>query len=269
MTGQSTLATTAATNETAPSIARVAFRVPPFLSADPELWFNVLERNFDASGITTEATKYSHLCSNLDMRYASEIRDLIATLPAGEPYTKTKVEFLKRLNVSQEEKTRKLLETQGDNVVKTLCLSHLPAHVQAILAAQPNKPLDETAVLADAIMVTVRATQPFITPQVTAVAPASLPTPAQPSSLETMFMQVCSMNAEMRQEIAEVRRSLLAERAHRSRSQSRGRATPRGRSQSRGRTGNPDHCWYRQRFGADATRCRHPCTFAGNGTDRR
>ncbi|XP_058810341.1 uncharacterized protein LOC131675391 [Phymastichus coffea] len=156
MTGQTTLATTAATNETAPSIARVAFRVPPFLPADPELWFNVLERNFDASGITTEATKYSHLCSNLDMRYASEIRDLIATPPAGEPYTKTKVEFLKRLNVSQEEKTRKLLETQvlgdrkpsqflrhlrdlagneGDNVVKTLWLSHLPAHVQAILAA--------------------------------------------------------------------------------------------------------------------------------------
>lgn len=280
-----------------PAIERVAFRAPPFIPTDPELWFDLLERGFDASGITVEATKYSHLCSSLGVQYAKEIRDLIARPPADTPYTKTKAELLKRLNVSQEEKTRKLLETQvlgdqkpsqflrqlrelaggaiNESVLRTLWLRNLPAQVQQILTIQRDKPLDDNAELADAIMETIRATQPFATPQpfvapqVAAVATTPQPAPSQYDSLESMFRQVCAVNAEMRHEISEIRRDLQEERTRRSRSQSQGRPTTRGRSQSRTRADNPNHCWYHQRFGASATKCRQPCTYAGNGAGTR
>jgi plasmid stabilization system protein ParE len=43
---------------------------------------------------------------------------------------------------------------------------------------------------------------------------------------------------------------------HRSRTPGRNRA----RSQSRGR-GNPNHCFYHQKFGAKTRKCEQPCTF--------
>jgi hypothetical protein len=43
---------------------------------------------------------------------------------------------------------------------------------------------------------------------------------------------------------------------HRSRTPGRNRA----RSQSRGR-GNPNHCFYHQKFGAKARKCEQPCTY--------
>lgn len=273
------------------SIDRVAVRVPPFMPTDPELWFDILERNFEAAGITVESTKYSYLCSNLDLKYAQEIRDLIARPPSDTPYSTTKAELLKRLNVSQEEKTRKLLETQvlgdqkpsqflrhlrelargsvNESVLKTLWIRHLPSQVQSILTVQRDKPLNDNAELADAIMETIRATQPFAASQIAAVAPVPQPASTQYDSLESMFRQVCAINAEMRQEVSEIRRDLREERGRRSRSQNRGRSASRGRSQSRSRGGNPDHCWYHQRFGASATKCRQPCTYAGNGTGTR
>ncbi|KZC14908.1 hypothetical protein WN55_07939 [Dufourea novaeangliae] len=86
----------------APTINRVGVRIPDFSPTDPGLWFGMVERSFDASGVTTEATKFGYVLGALGPQYAAEVRDIIMAPPA-EPYTKLKTELIKRLSSSQEQ----------------------------------------------------------------------------------------------------------------------------------------------------------------------
>ncbi|OXU19678.1 hypothetical protein TSAR_002499, partial [Trichomalopsis sarcophagae] len=50
-------------------INRIAFRAPPHVPNEPEMWFSQLEHSFASAGISGEASKFSYLCSTLDPRY--------------------------------------------------------------------------------------------------------------------------------------------------------------------------------------------------------
>ncbi|XP_076245408.1 uncharacterized protein LOC143185957 [Calliopsis andreniformis] len=160
------------TGSNAPAVQRVAVRMPEFSPADPELWFGMVERSFDASGVTTELTKFGYVLGALGPQYAAEVPDIIMA-PLAEPYTKLKTELIKRLSSSQEQKTRRLLEHEeiGDRkpsqflrhlrslgraalpeeFLRTLWLGRLPTNMQVILATQLDIDLDRVADLADTI----------------------------------------------------------------------------------------------------------------------
>ncbi|XP_018329081.1 uncharacterized protein LOC108739597 [Agrilus planipennis] len=156
------------------SIDRVAVRVPPFIPADPELWFAMVEENFTTAGVTTDSTKFSYITGALEPRYALEIRDIIVNKPASNAYETIKAELIKRLSTSQEQKTRRLLEmeeigdrkpsqffrhlkglagsTVPDSMLRTLWFARMPSHMQAILAAHRDITLEKLAELADSII---------------------------------------------------------------------------------------------------------------------
>lgn len=97
---------------------RIALKIPPFYPSDPEMWFNMVERSFEASGVTLEATKFSHILGALDPIHAKEIRDIVFKPPTTDPYTFLRAELIKILSTTQEQKTRRLLEheeTGGDH----------------------------------------------------------------------------------------------------------------------------------------------------------
>lgn len=155
-------------------ICSVSVKVPPFWAEEPALWFSQLEAQFALANITADSTKFYHVISNLDVKYVSEVKDIVINPPTdGTKYEKIKFELIKRLSASQEQKVRQLLahEELGDRkpsqflrhlqnlagprvpdeFVRSLWASRLPNNIQAIIASQTDCELEKLAQLADNI----------------------------------------------------------------------------------------------------------------------
>ncbi|XP_018327741.1 uncharacterized protein LOC108738706 [Agrilus planipennis] len=156
------------------SVDRLVVKLPPFVPPDPELWFCMVERSFEASGVTSESTRFGYVLGNLDPRYAAEVRDIIINPPATEPYATIKEALIRRLGTSQELRTKQLLgqEEIGDrkpskflrhlqnlagnstpeNLLRTIWPGRLPQNLQTVIATMKDKQLDEVVEIADNIM---------------------------------------------------------------------------------------------------------------------
>jgi hypothetical protein len=76
-----------ATNDTTSAeISIVAVHLPPFWPERPNVSFSQAEAQFALAGITSETTKFYHVISQLDHRYAEEV-DIITSPPQRDPYT--------------------------------------------------------------------------------------------------------------------------------------------------------------------------------------
>ena len=59
------------TGNTAPVMAGVSLKLPPFWRADPQIWFAQAEAQFEMLHITREVTMYSHVVMVLQPRYVN------------------------------------------------------------------------------------------------------------------------------------------------------------------------------------------------------
>ncbi|XP_011883609.1 PREDICTED: uncharacterized protein LOC105570774 [Vollenhovia emeryi] len=245
-------------------IHRVALKIPPFWSDEPELWFAQLESQFTLGEIVQDGTKYAYVLSHVETRHAKEIKDLITNPPVRDKYESIKKALIQRLSVSQEQQIRQLLETEemGDRrpsqflrhlqalassaipeqLLRTLWMGRLPAQLQAILATRNGDNLDEVAEQADRIHeVTCRA-----------VAVASIqPATAKPAATKTTLEQQIELLTKQ------------VENLHKRMSRSKNKEDSRGRSRSRSRQDQPEGgvCFYHRRFKEKALKCTPPCNF--------
>lgn len=97
-------------------------QLPKFNKDDPQLWFMQTNQMFENLNITNENRKYGAVVVALDPAVANEVRDIIATKPANNPYQVLKSGILSRLGPSNRENMRRLLDTQemGDRKPTTL-----------------------------------------------------------------------------------------------------------------------------------------------------
>ena len=201
------------------------------------------------------------MVSQLNQQEAAEVEDIIISPPEHEPYGRLKAELVRRLSISRERRVRQLSnEEMGDrkpsqllqhlkglapdvpdDFLRTIWASHLPPHVQAILAGQAEGSLDSASHLADKIC--------DVTPQPT-TASISLATPDNTAGL-----------LERIEELSHQVASLRASPSH-SRSQSRDRHCSQS---SNHRHSTPDYfptphniCWYPWHFGDQARKCTPP-----------
>ncbi|KYN28367.1 hypothetical protein ALC57_02206 [Trachymyrmex cornetzi] len=154
-------------------VSRVGMRMPEFTPADPELWFNIVDRSFQAAGITSEMTKFGYALTALGPRYTAEVRNIIMSPPAERPYEALKAELIKRLSLFQNHKTRRLLEHEeirdrkpsqflhfrslvgnvvGNQILRTIWLSWLSAYIQPHLVTWTADTIDQLTDTADAIV---------------------------------------------------------------------------------------------------------------------
>lgn len=238
-----------------PQVNKVAVRAPPFWPEEPELWFAQLESQFTLGGITQDGTKYAHVLSQIDTKFAREVKDVITNPPANDKYMAIKTALIQRLSTSQEQRIRQLLEHEelGDRkpsqflrhlqtlagtaipeqLLRTLWLGRLPSQMQIILATRAQDRLEEVAEQADRIQeVTCRS-----------VSEVHAPIDNQ-SRMEQQIRQLTN-------QLAEMSRRWERKRYPRDRS----------RSKSRERKKQDGQCFYHQRFGKKAKKCEQPCNF--------
>ncbi|XP_025264176.1 uncharacterized protein LOC112637821 [Camponotus floridanus] len=142
------------------TVNRVAVRIPPFWSEDPELWFAQLEEQFMLGAITDDDVKYGYVLSKLEPRQAREIKDVITNPPSSNKYPAIKHALIQRLTDSQEQRIRQLLEreelgdrkpsqflrhlstlagtTVSDDLLRTLWLGRLPPQTSSASSSSNN-----------------------------------------------------------------------------------------------------------------------------------
>ena len=252
-------------------VAAVATRLPPFWPANPRIWFVQVEAQFSRRGITASRTKYEEVICALPTEYATEVQDLLLDPPDDQPYEKLKKLLITRIADSESQKLRQLLtaEELGDrkpshllrkmqallgdkakmidsSLLRELFLQRLPANVQMILASADAMTVDKLADMADRIM---EAATPTI---------SSVHGPPEGGDLRKIIRE------EVAAALSERSRPQFYSGGNRG-----GRNRSRRRSGSRGRAKQEPKqegvCWYHQRFGDNAQKCRPPCTA---GKDR-
>jgi hypothetical protein len=173
------------TNASQPTeVSRVAVRLPPFWPERQALWFAQADSQFTLAGITDERTKFHHITSQLEQRYAAEVEGIIIPPPHHEPYTKLRTEILKRMALSKQQRSHQLLtlEDMGDRKpsqflrhlrslapdmpdlhMRTIWFSRLPTEIQTSLACRPELDLEAAAACADCITEVLVVSPPALT----------------------------------------------------------------------------------------------------------
>lgn len=260
------------------AVGRVSIKFPPFWPEEPDLWFSQIEAQFGLNRITSESTRYSYVVANLEGRWANEIKDLIRTPPANEPYSTVKKALVDRLSKSAAQRVRQLIgEAElGDNspsqflrrlkslagstpvndeIMRTLWLQRLPHQVQAILQAQPDTlKIEDLATIADRIVEAIPVTP-------TSVVYATSAPPSQQTEISDLS-QTLKLLTEKIEKIELKIEQISKNQSRRFRGRSRSRT-------SKNADGESDLCYYHQNFGDKAYKCEKPCNYNStnsNGT---
>lgn len=252
-------------------------RLPEFVASDPEMWFAMVESQFLRNRITDKQQQYLHVLAALPSRYATEVRDIIMKPLTAELYEEMKEQLVKRLSTSQEEKTRKLLESEkmgdekpsqylrrlqsharssfSDQILKTLWLRGLPQKYQMAMTTQQDKTVTAMAEVADVIH--------GVLPSRPTVAEASMTNEIQ---LVVAIQQLRLEVTELRNRLDNQMHEVVNTRRGRSQTPHHGQSSPRSRSQSGQRGPRPPGiCWYHWIFKEKAEHCTSPCNWtSGN-----
>lgn len=245
----------------------VSFKLPGYGLSNPRVWFSQVEAFFRFRRITSQATMYSYVVTQLPTDVACEVVDLLDPMPAVNPYDTLKAALLKRTTASDEARLQQLLSgvelgdrtpsqllrhmrslvgnnKLDDSILRQLWVNCLPANTKAILSVQaPDTPLEKLAEVADKVH------ECFFSSSVHNVSnvPTSSTTKEDINAIQTQLKSMqLQMNAFME------RRS-----SSRSRSRSRRRDSPLPNR-------NDGVCYYHRRFKEKARKCTHPCTFHPN-----
>ncbi|GFY33629.1 uncharacterized protein TNCV_4593411 [Trichonephila clavipes] len=146
-----------------------AVKIPAFVSADPALWFGMLESTFELAvpkPITNERTKYNYCVAHLSPDAAMAVRDVILSPGSINPYSKLKDEvrkpgnspsFSRRADRKPSElfrvmQRRSESHNMTDSLLLELFLQQLPPNVQSILASIQPLTAQKASEVADRIL---------------------------------------------------------------------------------------------------------------------
>lgn len=230
---------------TAAIVHAVAVKLPEFWTYDPGMWFFQAEAIFRRSNVTRSHTKFDHVVIKLPETVLLGVRDILMSVTAEteDPYSIIKTRLMERFGHSKWHRLNQLLDYPD------LAPGAKPsALMDGMLALLPEgeKPTDLfLAGFLRRLPIHLReqlGAVKFETPRAMAVQ-ADLLWDARGGAAATAATD--AVNA--------VSRSPQRNRSPSVPGRSR-RQTPASRSL----------CYYHQRFGDQATRCKNPCSFQGN-----
>lgn len=245
-------------------VNKVSIRAPPFWKPNPAIWFCQIESQFATNGIKSDETKFNTVVGAIESNVLALVSDIVLNPPAQNKYETLKKRLQSHFSDSDEERLKKLLtkvqlgdnkpsfllrqmkelagERMDEKVIRTLWLQRLPVQAQTILAVSEDN-LDKLATMADKICEVTLNNQVY-TIESQGKKPNDI---VSTTSLEEKINQLSKQVA-----------SLLKDRS-RNRSRSIGSRTC---STSRNKfDANSTNCYYHNKFGENAKKCRPPCTF--------
>ncbi|KAK2578405.1 hypothetical protein KPH14_012737 [Odynerus spinipes] len=84
-------------------------KLAPFWKNEPKLWFIMLEREFAAYGVRSDAVKCSAVVRHLDTATMKVVADVISASAGSGSYNEIKEALITRLAASEETQLRQLL----------------------------------------------------------------------------------------------------------------------------------------------------------------
>ena len=246
-------------------VSRVSVKVTPFWKQNSELWFKQIEAQFSNSKITDDLTKYNHVVALVESNILSCVSDVILRPPATDLYKTLKKRLIKEFTESEYKKIDRLLnelqigdmkpssllikmrelscDKVGEELLRTLWLKKLPATIQTILSTR-TEDLDQLTPLADTMFEVGESSS------VQAVSTSSK------NSYDDLVNVVYELDGKI-----EALRKQLRDPGNSSRQTSRNRSSTPIRAAS---VTNSNFCFFHQRFGSKAYKCRKPCSFVVN-----
>lgn len=250
-------------------VSRIAVRIPPFWKANVKLWIAQCDNAFRYSDIKSDETKYSALVANIDAEVLSHVSDIVLNPPDNGKYDCLCKRLISEFEDSETQKIKKLLnelhlgderpshllrkmkELAGnkitDDFLQNLWLQRMPSHIQAVLSAS-SEPLEKLATIADK------------------VSEVASPTPICSTTNPAVSNQITIENLAKKVDELTKQINLLQTDRHRPmyRINREKRSLSRKRSCSRNR--EDKFCFYHERFGDRALKCKGTCNYkAKNG----
>ncbi|KAJ0169274.1 hypothetical protein K1T71_015072 [Dendrolimus kikuchii] len=254
-------------------VQKFKIKVPPFSPEDPELWFALVEGQFESHDITDDHIKFTNVTTNLDLQYAKSVKDIIINPPQRNRYERIKTELIKRLSASHEKKVKQLLthEELGDrkpsqflrhlqdlagpsvpdDFLRSIWSNRLPHNIQTVLASQPTHSLEQLADLADRI-------QELASPCTVATTSSS----GYGSHQSKEIAELKDMVQRLTLKLEEHTRGACCSTDRTRPRERRRRSSSRQRNRSRSSYKKYPICWYHAKFGNLAHNCVKPCDYS-------
>lgn len=247
-------------------------KLTAFYENDPELWFSIIEAQFESRKITSERSKYFHVVSHLSSSIAQQVKNVISTGFADGKFEQLKQALITTYAETATEKFEKLIsnESLGDmkpslalnkikalasntvteDFIKKLWLKRLPQSIKQVLSASSD-PLDNLSQMADKMWeVTDRGTICGV---------------EKGNSLDKTLQSIQQQLQKMANRLNAIENNRTSRRdstPHRSRNRSQSsKRTNDTNDKSEGDATDSEMCWYHRKMGERAKRCRSPCTF--------
>ena len=238
-------------NEAPATTNAVSLKLPDFWPSDPELWFAQAEALFEAQKITRQQTKFGHVVRVLPAQYASEVRDIILHPPEAS-YTAIREALQKRVGASKRQQLQQLLHVEALGDRRPSQLLRYMLKLRGGTAEESDNDALFRELFLQKLPLNVR----------TALANSQRDQPT-PSSRDHRHhgRSPRPIGTGLRDPAA--RKSRDCRDPHRTAedlesAQVAARARPA-----------PEICWYHERFGSKATKCRAPCKFPQHSGNSR
>lgn len=247
-------------------VLKVSVRIPPFWKTNPSLWFSQLESQFYTSGVRDDKTKFHTVVAAIESNVLSQVSDVVLTPPQQDLYKTLKTRLIERFADSEQQRLKRLLQeielgdrkpsellremrelagtagTVSDELLKSIWTQRLPEQMRMILSTNEGD-VNKLALMADKIAEVTQHT-------VSEVAGSSHATEDRTTKLEKQI-------AQLSKQVAALSTSLSHQRS-RSRSKSFQRFNKNKSSSPHSKSA---YCFYHQKFGKAAQKCKHPCSF--------
>lgn len=104
---------TSADKEVTDSIGSVfSVCAPPFWPQKIELWFVLLEKQFELARITEDEKKFSMTLANIELRYLDQVLDIFGDLPSTGQYEWLKRKLIKKFTDSDSTRMQKFIDDE-------------------------------------------------------------------------------------------------------------------------------------------------------------
>ena len=242
-----------------------------------------MESSFNVAQITVELTKADTVIEYLKPDVLACIKDIISIRPRPHNlYTLIKEIIITSFSISAEARLRQLLKAESltsgkpsffltqlknlnefgcsNDVIKSIFLEQLPAHVRAILAVDNVEDLQVSTQMADKIMETYQ-------PNTFQISEASMRQFDLQQSAAAA--QVASIADSLEPMLLQIIQRLDKLEAASSRSRAPSRSGPSQRRHSRSKSRNPRGlCYYHTKYGKKAHNCSQPCDWKPSPTQK-